>query len=54
MAAASFVVLGAAAAAYLSLQTTYEPPTAGSDSQPCSPAPCADLRGYVLDRKSVV
>jgi hypothetical protein len=48
MAAASFVVLGAAAAAYLSLQTTYESPTGGADSQPCSPAPCADIRGYVL------
>ena len=44
-AAAIAVVLSVAAAAFLSLQTTFEPVTA-TKSDPCSPTPCASVQGY--------
>jgi hypothetical protein len=48
IAAAAFVVMGAAGAAFLSLQTVYQPPTGGTPSLPCSPKPCANVQGYTL------
>jgi hypothetical protein len=41
------VVAGAGVAAFLSLQTPFQPPT-GTPTSPCSPKPCADVRGYIL------
>lgn len=51
IAVAVLVVGTVAALAYKSLQVPYQPPAASSPlpaAGGCSPAPCADLRGYTL------
>ena len=48
IAAAAVVVAGVAAAAFISMQTPFQLPTASPSSQPCSPQPCADIRGFIL------
>jgi hypothetical protein len=46
--AAVVVVVGVAVAAFISLQTPFQLPTVSPSSQPCSPQPCADIRGFIL------
>jgi hypothetical protein len=49
-AAAILVVLAAAAAAFVAMQVPLQGPTAGAATPAanCSPAPCANVRGYTL------
>lgn len=42
------VLVTAAVAAFVSMQTPFQLPTASPSSQPCSPQPCADIRGFIL------
>ena len=42
------VIIAVAVAAFISLQTPFQLPTASPSSQPCSPQPCADIRGFSL------
>ncbi len=46
--AAAAVVVAVGVAAFISLQTPFQLPTASPSSQPCSPQPCADIRGFIL------
>jgi len=42
------VLAGAAVAAFLSLKVPFEVPTTSQASAPCSPQPCANVRGFIL------
>ena len=44
------IVAGVAVAAFMSMQTSFQSPAAGSPvpALACTPAPCANLRGYTL------
>ena len=46
--AAVVIVAAVGVAAFISLQTPFQLPTASPSSQPCSPQPCADIRGFIL------
>jgi len=46
--AAAVVVIGVGTAAFISMQGQFELPTATPTSSPCSPEPCASLRGFTL------
>jgi len=48
IAAAIVVVVAVGVAAFMSLQTPYQAPTAQSETTPCNPMPCVDVRGYIL------
>ena len=42
------VLVGAAVAAFLSLKVPFTVPTTSQPSAPCSPQPCANVRGFIL------
>jgi hypothetical protein len=46
--AGAAVVIAVGVAAFLSLQTTFQPATTNPGSTPCTPQPCANVRGYIL------
>lgn len=46
--AALVIVLVVAVAAFASLKVPFSVPTATASSRPCSPQPCADVRGFTL------
>jgi len=42
------VVIAVAVAAFISMQGPLQLPTASPSPSPCSPQPCADIRGFIL------
>lgn len=46
--AGAVVILAVAVAAFVSMQKPFQLPTSSETSAPCSPKPCADVRGFVL------
>jgi hypothetical protein len=46
--AAAIVVVLVGTAAFISMQGQFQLPTAAPTSSPCSPAPCASVRGFTL------
>lgn len=42
------IVLAAAVAAFASMKVPFSLPTATASSAPCTPQPCADVRGFTL------
>lgn len=46
--AGGLVVIAVGVAAFLSLQSPYQPATTTQATAPCSPQPCANVRGYQL------
>lgn len=42
------VVIAVGVAAFLSLQTPFQPPATNPVSDTCTPKPCANVRGYIL------
>ena len=48
IAAAVLVVAAVGVAAFLSLQTPFQPPAQAPGSTPCTPHPCLNVRGYIV------
>jgi hypothetical protein len=46
--AGAVVVLAVAVLAFQALRTPFQPATSAPSSGPCSPQPCANMRGYIL------
>lgn len=46
--AGAVLVIAVAVAAFLSLESPFQPATSAPAATPCTPKPCADVRGYVL------